>query len=769
MSPTSFEGIDVPDLVCLNEKLTLPPSSTTTDLTSSTSIAIPGNSPPPCDSASTTQRLSDPPYENYFYSDCHVAAQVVVTSPEPDSNLSIIGPRLIAAWPAGNSGIGAFFSPTNGINGSLGIEIINSTGQEALSPYYNDNGGKYPNVGVYGLIRFNTSAELTLAILGSVRTVRDFTEGPSLLVPEIQEAIRFHSLPDGGKLISRAWLDNATRTELGFIPTEASSDSEVKIHTNDQGNSTLRFEPGDYVFYANINYPQLAQLNASIVLNDASQGVVLQNPDQTSSLSFLSYSEKLLAGAWRFLTYFGRDSMIAALLLQPVLSDRAVEAVLGAVLERINRTDGSVCHEETIGDYATYQNKLKNVTSTDPTYSYVMIDTDYYLPILMNRYLSGKTSNESRAFLQTLAGSINPANTGLTYADLASLNAQKIMETAERYAAPGNQTIDNLVQLKEDQPVGEWRDSNAGLGSGRIPFDVNTGLVPAALRSISSLSSLGIFPSHESSVWPTLSLKYALTWETTTLPLFSVSIPASTAQSHVSDYIANAPFSIPSAPLSSTFPEQVAFYALALNTTSSPNQIPVMNSDTCFRLFLLNPMNTTNSTQLTHFLNATANSILAPFPTGLMTDVGMVVANPAYARFGASFSSLAPATQYYQSFTTSAYHGTVVWSWPMAMMARGLETHLALCTTLSAPAFCLENAVYGNVRKAYNTLWEVIEKNEEYLAGEVWSWVYKEGQGEVYTPLGALPPPAGANPIESDIRQLWSLVWLGVKRDERFR
>lgn len=44
--------------------------------------------------------------------------------------------------------------------------------------------------------------------------------------------------------------------------------------------------------------------------------------------------------------------MISALLLEPVLSSgngSAMEAVIGAVLERVNRTDGSVCHEETIG------------------------------------------------------------------------------------------------------------------------------------------------------------------------------------------------------------------------------------------------------------------------------------------------------------------------------------------------------------------------------------------------------------------------------------
>lgn len=47
--------------------------------------------------------LSDSPYENYFVSTCNFAATVVALSPNPDSNLTLISPRLIAAFPAGMS------------------------------------------------------------------------------------------------------------------------------------------------------------------------------------------------------------------------------------------------------------------------------------------------------------------------------------------------------------------------------------------------------------------------------------------------------------------------------------------------------------------------------------------------------------------------------------------------------------------------------------------------------------------------------------------
>lgn len=312
--------------------------------------SIQDSTAPKCSGPPTTQRLTDLPYDNYFYSDCNVQAQAVITSPEPDSNLSIVSPRLIVAWPGGNSGACAYFQPQNGINGTLTVELINSTDGKSLHPVYAKTKGKAsdtanPFVGVSGIIRLNSSAVLTVSILGSVRTIRDFVEGPSLLIPEIQDAIKIKSIPGGGMALSRRWLDNVTTMELGFLP-QKNVCGESSIQVDDK---TLSFEAGDYTFYADYNYPQLTQLNASAVFNSQSQDLITTQPSRSKSLSFLSYTDKLLAGGWRFLTYFGRDSMISALLLQPVLSDLAIEAVIEAVLERINSTDGTIAHEETIG------------------------------------------------------------------------------------------------------------------------------------------------------------------------------------------------------------------------------------------------------------------------------------------------------------------------------------------------------------------------------------------------------------------------------------
>ena len=72
-------------------------------------------------------------------------------------------------------------------------------------------------------------------------------------------------------------------------------------------------------------------------------------------MSFLTYNTTFFAGGWRFLTYFGRDTLLTVDLMMPILSSEAIETVIGAVIERTNST-GALCHEETVGDYASFLN-----------------------------------------------------------------------------------------------------------------------------------------------------------------------------------------------------------------------------------------------------------------------------------------------------------------------------------------------------------------------------------------------------------------------------
>jgi len=381
-----------------------------------------------------------------------------------------------------------------------------------------------------------------------------------------------------------------------------------------------------------------------------------------------------------------------------------------------------------------------------------MIDTDYFLPVLMEHYFLRNTEGSARTedFLATLS-TILPENSNLTYGELAQISANKVVTSSAPFAASGNQTIDNLIRLKPNEIVGEWRDSTYGIGGGKIPFDVNAALVPAALRSIAKLATAGILDFNA-----TLIDLYAQVWEDSTLQFFEVSLPAETARERVEAYASSSETEgLPSQ--SSTIDSDVKYYGLALEGNNNLSNVAVMNTDTCFHLFMLN---TTNQSQLTTFINATANSIRRRFPAGLLTDVGMLVANPAYG----------DNPIYAANWTTNAYHGTVVWSWQLAMMAKGLELQLARCSSPSIPEFCTDDTVHNNVKEAYNALWDVIEANSENLSTEVWSWTYDAGSDKFeYIDLGQLPPPAGVSPTESNIVQLWSLTFLAVRRDESLR
>src|SRR5437588_165816 len=69
----------------------------------------------------------------------------------------------------------------------------------------------------------------------------------------------------------------------------------------------------------------------------------------------LSYREKMMAGLPNFATYFGRDMLMTALLMQPVWAPAMPEHVIASALEKL-APDGDVSHEEALGSQAIREN-----------------------------------------------------------------------------------------------------------------------------------------------------------------------------------------------------------------------------------------------------------------------------------------------------------------------------------------------------------------------------------------------------------------------------
>lgn len=86
---------------------------------------------------------------------------------------------------------------------------------------------------------------------------------------------------------------------------------------------------------------------------------------------------------------------------------------------------------------------------------------------------------------------------------------------------------------------------------------------------------------------------------------------------------------------------------MAVEGNNGLDVVPVVNTDASVRIVFLNG---TNQERLTEFLNNTALSVVRPYPAGLLTPVGIVVAKPAI-----SGNEIVNA-----NFSNSAYHGSVV-------------------------------------------------------------------------------------------------------------
>jgi len=137
-------------------------------------------------------------------------------------------------------------------------------------------------------------------------------------------------------------------------------------------------------------------------------------------------------------------------------------------------------------------------------------------------------------------------------------------------------------------------------------------------------------------------------------------------------------------------------------------------------------------------LDRNVASLMRPFPAGLMTDVGMLVADPAYAD-----------REVWRRFGNNAYHGTVVWAWQQAIMAAGLQRQLARAD-LSAPT-------RQHLEAAQSELWRAICAAGAVRTSELWSWSYADGHYRI-EPFGA----GSTDEDESNAAQLWSTVFLAL-------
>ncbi|MEQ8170402.1 MAG: hypothetical protein ABRQ38_16065 [Candidatus Eremiobacterota bacterium] len=511
-------------------------------------------------------------------------------------------------------------------------------------------------------------------------------------------------------------------------------------------------------------------------------------------LLFLSYKECYLAGSWRFLTYFGRDTMMTSIILGEVLSKSAYESAMESILERLAH-DGDVAHEdnsfwqaegERICEYNNLMKEHKKGESSEilknlykENYDYKMVDDDFIFPIMVHNYL--KRHDGTDDFInRTVFSSVLNKETDNKKNIMTNFNkvitsaipyyeTWKQLSSREKETVAGNKALaEKLIRIKEGMNAGDWRDSDKGLGGGVYSGNVNIYLVPASLKAIYTIlkreyskelkdiaeknnltSLLHILNSFSGEEKKSREMEKLIDCWSQARKHFKVSLSCDEIKKRLkffieennllSDYDRNIIKELPvtvdckikdfiEGQKPDILKEGMEFYGISLDSECKP--VEVMNSDTGFG-FLLDEMDIKEMEEAVKIASLT-------YPLGLMTAGGLLTANP----------SVSEDRNLWKSLTVTSYHGTVIWSWQMTMMEKGLLYQAKKTASinkelsdqmiyLATELIKIENAI-GEMRNF--ELWTIKGEKDKFIAVP-----YGEG-----------------SETESNAVQLWSTVALSL-------
>ncbi|MGQ3684489.1 MAG: hypothetical protein ACUBOA_05685 [Candidatus Loosdrechtia sp.] len=192
------------------------------------------------------------------------------------------------------------------------------------------------------------------------------------------------------------------------------------------------------------------------------------------SLSFLIMENTVVAGAFTYLTYFGRDTAFAYLLLKPFLHLSTQQKITQQLLNRANE-EGEAAHEI---DPRVARGKEEH-------YDYRMRDTDFLMLISIFELFHEMSSKEMHAFLSRKDPD-NRYNIVSKKSNCHLNNVTVILRNLRNVVAIINKN--ELVSLKDenDPSSGNWRDALNSHCRGTYSYDVNAIWIPHLLCLLES-------------------------------------------------------------------------------------------------------------------------------------------------------------------------------------------------------------------------------------------------------------------------------------------
>jgi len=513
---------------------------------------------------------------------------------------------------------------------------------------------------------------------------------------------------------------------------------------------------------------------------------------QVRSAELLSYREKLMAGLPNFATYFGRDMMMTALMMEPIWSPSMLEHVISSVLRKL-APSGEVSHEEALGGQAIRENaaEYNNLMAEyiqrqeDEDYpgadsliahareivanlqfvreNYNMVDDDSQLPVVTARYLGNPnvSLDRKRAFL------LETSSTGSSVSRVALLmrNLVFISRLTNSYVKdPEAVNLVSFPKLEERRWFpGSWRDSGAGYASGRFAMDINVIWAPKALESIekifNALREIGFTIEDLESLAPeihgTLLVEYSRnpqylnqavkTWRGAARH-FEVTLHSQEIQQKLQsklDWLSEGDRRYWKEVLAKSGAkiEHLEFLALALDAEARP--IPVVNTDPAALLFLEDFTERILSGEADpEQVMKIVNVFLEPYPVGLFVQgLGPLVANDTYA-----------LQDVWENYEKDQYHSPrTVWGREVNLLLLGIAKQILTGVDSSGK---LKNPNLGPyIKELASALNKTISGVEASGLKHSELWSYRIEDGKLF------PVRYGST---SDI-QLWNLTDLAVQ------
>jgi hypothetical protein len=485
---------------------------------------------------------------------------------------------------------------------------------------------------------------------------------------------------------------------------------------------------------------------------------------EARSVELLSSREKLMAGLPNYATYFGRDMMMTALMMEPIWSDAMSEHVIASVLRKLG-PGGDVSHEEALGGQAIRENSVEynahlkeyfrlarsgQTAAADTALAngrrllgnlqkvrenYHMLDDEFQLPLLAARYLANPRVSSTRKvrFLMDSSDGRGPR---------AHLLLRELALVSKLAAPYGREpTVLNLVGAPRIDSTHwrsvSWRDSGVGYANGRFAMDINAIWVPRALESISAILSavrtLGFTESQKTRMTAAIA-GTALDEFISDPPRLQRAIDnwngasrhfvVSMSPSEISASVQRKAQSLPAEErtywqrvLASSGADRqpVAFLALSLDETGRP--IPVVNSDPATWLLLRDrrDMSVAARDRATRDVRA----FMRAYPVGLFVErLGPLVANDAYA---------SPAV--WEAFERDRYHSPrVVWGREVNLFMLGLAAEINASTDRSGrPRDAARAGYVSELRDALRRTGAAVEASG-LKHTELWSYEIRGGQ-----------------------------------------